>query len=169
MSTEYSRGTNSYRAPELTAEVSTFSSKVDIWGLGCILYELAVRRKAFADDWSVSQYEKRKQKPLVRLEYFVKEIQTPLTNLIYEMLEVNPRARPSAQELQAVFAKLLTFPHTPSSGIESFLFSKIFEPVSDEIKTDLENTTYVQIIALLTSQGGNSSSVISKMDSKLKE
>jgi serine/threonine protein kinase len=168
MSTEYSRGTNSYRAPELTAEVSTFSNKVDIWSGGCILYELAVRRKAFVDDWTVRQYAE-KQKLLVPLEYFVKHIQILLTNMIHEMLQVNPRARPSVQELHAAFTRFLTSPQTPSSDDESSLFSRICQPLSDEIRADLESTTCFQIFSLLTFQEGNTSPVCSKRGSKFTE
>lgn len=110
MLTEKSRGTASYRAPELTAMVSMFSKKVDIWGLGCILYELAVKRKAFPDDWAVRKYAETKQKLFVPLEYFAREIQTALIDLIQQMLQVNPTARPSAQELNLAFTELLKIP-----------------------------------------------------------
>jgi len=142
LSTEFSRGTPSYRAPELKAEVSTFSNKVDIWGLGCILYELAVKRKAFTDDWAVRAFVETKQKLVVRLEYFGNEIQTPLTNLIHEMLQVNPRLRPSALQLHAVFSDLLKAspgPRTHESG--SPLLSKIFQPLSND--TD-QSSVYVE-------------------------
>ena len=33
-----------------------YTNKVDIWGLGCILYELCTARKAFSDDWSIMNY-----------------------------------------------------------------------------------------------------------------
>jgi serine/threonine protein kinase len=50
ITTVYSRGTEGYRAPELLLDNPKFSSKVDIWALGCILYELASGKKAFASD-----------------------------------------------------------------------------------------------------------------------
>jgi serine/threonine protein kinase len=140
LSTEFSRGTPSYRAPELIAEVSTFSNKVDIWGLGCILFELAVKRKAFTDDWAVRDYAERKQKLVVLLQYFVNERQTPLTNLIHEMLQVNPRLRPTAQQLHAVFTNLLKpAPLTPTHESESPLFSKIYRPLSDNLGSNKEH------------------------------
>ena len=58
-STGTGRGTQCYRAPELlTFDNPTYSKKTDIWSMGCILYELAVGRKAFKDDWSANEYKK---------------------------------------------------------------------------------------------------------------
>lgn len=142
MSTELSRGTSGYRAPELSATVSTFSNKVDIWGLGCILYELAVKRKAFTDDWTVRDYAARKKKLVIPLEYFAKEIQRPLANLIHEMLQVDPRARPSAHELLSVFNNLLTSSQIPRFENESLLFCKIYQPLLDDI--ELTSDLYVE-------------------------
>lgn len=50
------RGTSGYRAPELLAEPATYTNKVDIWAMGCILHELAVARKAFINDQAVLDY-----------------------------------------------------------------------------------------------------------------
>src|SRR5579859_3026835 len=55
--TQYSRGTPSYRAPELLMDAKkTYTNKVDIWALGCILYEIAFNQKAFGGDIGVYQY-----------------------------------------------------------------------------------------------------------------
>lgn len=59
-STSDSRGTSGYRAPELVCEVGRYSFATDVWALGCILYELRVRKKIFASDfetrdWAVSE------------------------------------------------------------------------------------------------------------------
>jgi serine/threonine protein kinase len=55
MATRYSRGTSSYRAPEMLRETSTFNNKVDIWALGCVFYELVYLTKAFKDDFAVRE------------------------------------------------------------------------------------------------------------------
>lgn len=54
--THYARGTSGYRAPELVREDASYNNKVDIWALGCILYELATRRRAFANDYTVLDF-----------------------------------------------------------------------------------------------------------------
>jgi len=57
-STSGRRGTPGYRAPELVSDSKgVYNNKVDVWSMGCILYELAVGRKAFRDDWAVIQYK----------------------------------------------------------------------------------------------------------------
>jgi len=37
-----------YSSPELILEHDKFSSKVDIWSLGCVLYYLATKKDPFA-------------------------------------------------------------------------------------------------------------------------
>ena len=132
-----SRGTPGYRPPELIAEISTFSSKVDIWGLGCILYELAVERKAFADDWKVHEYAVGKQKIHVPLEYFPSEISLFIKKLIHEMLHANPRQRPNAQRLAEVFAKLETADISAETE-NALLLPKIYESLFEEFQSALK-------------------------------
>jgi serine/threonine protein kinase len=47
----YSRGTPNYRAPEVIAEDAGYN-KIDIWALGCIVFELSTGVKLFRDDFS---------------------------------------------------------------------------------------------------------------------
>ena len=55
--TDFSHGTPGYRAPELLKESKgSFNNKLDIWAMGCILYELATGKKQFLDDWSVREF-----------------------------------------------------------------------------------------------------------------
>jgi len=58
--TNYSRGTSGYRAPELLSEGTMsairYTNKVDIFAIGCILFELVFRTKAFREDFAVLQY-----------------------------------------------------------------------------------------------------------------
>jgi serine/threonine protein kinase len=91
-----SRGTSSYRAPELLRSLQAgFNSKTDIWSLGCIGYELLTGQKAFMDDFEVFQYFTSKKTPkqyFKRLDQFSKLY-------IHDLLETNPDKRPSAKEL----------------------------------------------------------------------
>jgi Protein kinase domain len=56
LTTERRRGTGSYCAPEILQDHPTFSNNVDIWGLGCLLYELVTGQIAFKRDWNTMQY-----------------------------------------------------------------------------------------------------------------
>jgi len=52
-------GTPSYRAPEVIRRCDPhFNNKVDIWGLGCIMWELIYGSKRFESDWDVNEYAK---------------------------------------------------------------------------------------------------------------
>jgi serine/threonine protein kinase len=53
--TRYSRGSECYRAPELLLG-HPYTNKVDIWPLGCILFELVFGSKAFSNDFAAFQY-----------------------------------------------------------------------------------------------------------------
>lgn len=62
--TKYSRGTPCYRAPELVRDEPFFNRKVDIWSIGCILYELLEGSKVFGNDFEVLQYASSDDQPM---------------------------------------------------------------------------------------------------------
>lgn len=103
--TREARGTACYRAPELLDPTPFFSNKVDIFGLGCILFELVTSGiKAFTSDWHVHEYKSRHQLSLAfygidnsRKSKFEKDI--------CEMLSVDRTDRPSAVNLRRRFAQ----------------------------------------------------------------
>jgi serine/threonine protein kinase len=51
-----SMGTPSYMAPEQIRDARTVDQRADIWSLGCILYELMTRRRAFPGDEALAIY-----------------------------------------------------------------------------------------------------------------
>ena len=130
--TEHSRGTPCYRAPELLLNPdgkNTFTNKVDIWALGCILFELVFGIKAFKSDLDIFSYStehtaftsglripertsSRLPEPLSRL--FIRYI----SDRIHEMLDVDVSARPMAKVLCGAFGNLL---QSPKTAIESYL------------------------------------------------
>jgi serine/threonine protein kinase len=101
--TQYSRGTDGYRAPELLKEAKpTYSNKVDIWAMGCIFYELVMRKKAFEFDFSAREYSLSGQRIDIepRFDEFpdVRIIEM-LHKIIQNMLEADPQKRPRAVEI----------------------------------------------------------------------
>jgi len=109
LTTSAARGTETYRAPELVKrEEATFSDRSDVWAAGCILYELASRTKAFRSDWNVGEYARSQIKLLIPLQRFVEaDTRVPLKNLVHEMLQIDPKRRPSAKDLCALFKVLM--------------------------------------------------------------
>jgi len=69
---------------------------------------------------------------------------TPVTNLIREMLQVNPTARPNAQELKVLFNILVDNPPITALKNGNPLHSKIYRPLSEDDESDTNrNAVYV--------------------------
>lgn len=103
--TKFSRGTASYRAPEILAETNPkFNNKADIWALGCIVYELFMHAKAFSSDWAVIRYASSRVLSLPTcFPSTLRNIQKPIS----AMLSLDPSERPSAKTLLPVWSELL--------------------------------------------------------------
>jgi hypothetical protein len=102
ITTTYSRGTPSYRAPELLSDTPFYNNKSDIWAVGCILYEVLTGKKAFEDDWSVKQYvsERRIRWIAASGNKWSTDIVTLniLESMVHASLELHHAKRPSAND-----------------------------------------------------------------------
>ncbi|KAL0973798.1 hypothetical protein UPYG_G00211290 [Umbra pygmaea] len=85
-------GTPSYLSPELCKDIP-YSSKSDIWALGCLLYELCSLRPPFAASNLLSLFYK-----IIRGEYSpVSDVYSDsITSLVQMLLSPVPEDRPSA-------------------------------------------------------------------------
>ncbi len=85
-------GTPNYLSPELCQDVP-YSSKSDIWALGCLLYELCALRPPFAATNLLSLFYK-----ITKGEYdpVAAVYSHNVSSLVHRMLCVNPESRPSA-------------------------------------------------------------------------
>jgi serine/threonine protein kinase len=94
-----SRGTPAYRAPELLRENATFTNKLDIWNLGCVLFELIHHHPLFTSDWAVQQYDRSSEnlRNFVSLAFKL-DYQTPVGDLISELLDRYAKSRPSGKD-----------------------------------------------------------------------
>jgi serine/threonine protein kinase len=115
--TSDARGTHGYRAPELLREIPnsglSVGCAIDIWGLGCILFELLFREKAFATDYETQRYAiamlrglSAPPSPVARARRLITlddEQTFGITELINSTLEVEPDKRPDASILLARF------------------------------------------------------------------
>jgi serine/threonine protein kinase len=108
--TRHSRGTSGYRAPELVnGEKYLYTNKVDVWAIGCILYELVLHEKAFTDDLHVVHYS-LPGGPTLKLPLTSQVVQDKnrrlfLSNRMLAMLELDESKRPRAEELYNEFLK----------------------------------------------------------------
>ena len=90
-------GTCSYISPEL-CEARSYDEKSDIWSLGCCLYELMVRKRAFDGSNPLIIVKK-----IVIVEYKPiskdADYNNRLRHLVNIMIQKDPRKRPSSEEL----------------------------------------------------------------------
>ena len=97
-------GSSGYRAPELIDSSGRYTNKVDIWAMGCVLYELVTRERAFKDDWEVFKYLHSGTSKEVVLDLAFDEGSTQaITSHIVTMLQIDSSVRPSASKLSQDF------------------------------------------------------------------
>ena len=116
--TQYARGTQCYQAPELVQESPVFNSKVDIWALGCILYELLFAKKAFESDYIVfefSSFPRQLQLPTEQPPSIDEVSFTQLSVIIANCLNAEPSSRPLARDLYRLFSYQIN-PELSGSG-----------------------------------------------------
>ena len=89
-------GTDLYYAPE-RFENEYYDNKIDIWSLGCIIYELCALKKCFNSRMDIINKIKSKIKFYGKIDsnYYNKDLQ----NIIYKLLEPNPKKRPNIEEV----------------------------------------------------------------------
>ncbi len=97
--THLRRGTPCYRAPELFRNLATFTTKVDIFAIGCIMFEFMTGKRAFAGDMEVLIYATGGS----RLDFSSSRFRTSATafleTLTYQLLNLQIEERPSATTL----------------------------------------------------------------------
>lgn len=87
-------GTPNYIAPEILTKKG-HSFEVDIWSIGCIMYTLLVGRPPFETNSLKETYSKIK-----KCEYKINvSISDPARNMICQMIQSEPKYRPSVDQL----------------------------------------------------------------------
>jgi len=107
-----------------------YTNQVDIWSMGCVLYELATRKRAFNHDWAVVEHRyERKNKDVILDDTFDADSKATITKYIVDMLQIESSARPSASVLSKEFTRLAQV-HPPAnlhSGIGSAAVSSLID------------------------------------------
>lgn len=110
--TFFSRGTQSYRAPELVQD-GRYSNRTDIWAVGCIFYELIYHHKAFGSDVAVHEYACERSSsgaplsPGTESEYVTRDyIRSFVERTLLSTLDIDRLRRPSAINLHAHFGSI---------------------------------------------------------------
>lgn len=118
-------GTPYYMAPE-ACQSEPYTSKSDVWALGCILYELCTLKKPFEADnllGLVFKIVTEKPTPVPANYPYSKEIR----QLIDLLLEKDPKDRPSIAEiLQMPMVKQKMSDFVASKGLTVKQASKIY-------------------------------------------
>lgn len=133
--TQNARGTSGYRAPELlTGPKTTYTNKVDIWAIGCILYHLVFGKQIFDEDWITREWAISKQ-PLpwstTDMKYWIKSpYWVFLETVICAMLAPEPHKRPTAKTLFSFFNAAATSSNhqLPTAEYLTELLQSISEP-----------------------------------------
>ena len=95
-------GTDNYMAPELISG-KKYNNKVDIWALGCIVYELCTLEVCFQSESLLGLCNKIVYQPhgKINLNYYHKELQ----ELIDLLLKKNYKERPDINEVYSIITK----------------------------------------------------------------
>ena|ERR1700737_917590 len=99
MSTQV-RGTEMYQAPEFYKENGPckITNKVDIWALGCIIFELVFEKRAFQTGHAIMRYDSSDQPLQIPFgPYMDQDVRTQLSRIIDSTFNRTPSRRPRAQ------------------------------------------------------------------------
>ena len=131
---------NNYCAPEVI-KGENINNKIDIWSLGCIIYELCSLNYCFESDNIICLDNKiiNEKNPKINLNIYDNEIQ----QLIDSMLQKNPKDRPNINEIYDIIIKYCE--NRKNKKCEANEIKIILEITEGEINKDiyfLDNTEY---------------------------
>jgi serine/threonine protein kinase len=86
----------------------TYTKKVDIWSIGCILYELSTERRAFWGDEEAIEYRRSRSSCQLQLSSFNEFGNQRLTRLLKSLLEADESRRPSSEAAFDTFSDIKT-------------------------------------------------------------
>lgn len=109
-------GTYSYMAPELVRGERAITGQVDLYALGCLLFELLVGHPPFQGDNFAQIFDQHLKSQAPSVRHFGVQCPAELDDLIQQLLAKTPEERPfNARSVQGVLGGLLD----PSAGLVS--------------------------------------------------
>lgn len=127
ISTTKGKGTPCYRAPEILKDDSKYNNKVDIWAIGCIVYELITEQQAFRSDhdaweWRFSTDQEKKLPEEIVLDDAPKQL---LSKIIGKCLRIEPNERPTVKVINSWLREYLGLPSNESIISSDPSFSRL--------------------------------------------
>jgi len=102
-------GTWRYMAPEQITAEDDIDGRLDIYALGCILFEMIVGHVPFDGPDFVTIFDQHLETPAERVDTVLPEVPKPLADLIATMLEKSPEDRPAdANQVGEQLEKILS-------------------------------------------------------------
>ncbi len=123
-------GTPEYIAPE-QARGMNVTSKVDIYSLGCVVYEMVTGHLPFSGTTPELVLGHLRETPK-NPKYYVRDLAEPFAGFILRMMEKNPAARPDAHEV----ADALKVFSGPASTMVEPAPPEIRQPVPESLETE---------------------------------
>ncbi|WP_316529472.1 serine/threonine-protein kinase [Kitasatospora brasiliensis] len=108
-------GSIHYQAPEIILGERQPGPTADVYGVGCIVFQLITGRLVFAGsdvDYIIERHHCETPAPPV--SEFVDGLPDEVVGIVTRMLSKDPSLRPSPEEIEAVFAPLLPRPGDPA-------------------------------------------------------
>jgi Protein kinase domain len=135
-------GTNGYLSPEFVLcldDKIPFNRGLDIWSLGCILYELAVGTQLFAENYFAIRYKERGVLPDITFdEAFSDNDKEQIRSAFTRMLSLDPKGRPAARDLIEEFS--LNYDSTTATQPQDIEILEEFSPASATVTTMMART-----------------------------
>jgi len=134
--TTSAKGTPGYRSPELLdfvpGESAQHTNRVDIWAMGCILYQLVTGTQLFISDSAVVYYVYSAKSLEVPLDNtFDADSTQIITKYIVDMLQVKPGERPSAATLSMEFNRHLLLARQRAGLSDVLTVAETEEPIPE--------------------------------------
>ena len=119
IATTNARGTTCYRAPEIVKELSTYNNKVDIWAIGCIVYELTTEQRAFTNDIDVLGWGRTDQEKKIPTNIVLDDVPKQfISQIVRKCLRAEPNERPTAKSICNWLREFLGLEANESSKLE---------------------------------------------------